>query len=320
MKKLATISILLLLLNVVGACSRADRAIDATNSMPQRMDETNRKMDETNRKIDQTNKQMQETNDVVSQQPVQITFEDMLKPEFGQDLTPVPFDLMPFAKVFGQYAKPDDVIEIVYLWMKKLNELPLTPTMDEILNGKTSTPLEVDAFNHHLLQVYMALESVCGFLPDDKVDAIVQSQIINAGARQNSALQLLMLRVDFIKSVLLDASLMESPLDNIGKIEKAIAYADSIDKIARLPFAADISATAAGFKDPYPAVNLKLDTGVALKVWQSIHDQMTTSMTLSTQVLSGNTAKDQELLQDRKDRAAKAAVLVNDRIKFWTTK
>ena len=64
----ATILLLTLAL-AVSACSRAERAIEATNSMPQKMDETLA--------------EMKRTNEVVRQQPVQISFENLLSEELG---------------------------------------------------------------------------------------------------------------------------------------------------------------------------------------------------------------------------------------------
>jgi hypothetical protein len=221
----------------------------------------------TSDKLDDTLKQMKEMNGVVKDQCQEVAFESMLKPEFGQDLMPIPFDLMPFAKKFGTCSSTDDLTEVVYLWMKKMNEL----VIDTGPSGAAPTADQVNAFNHHKMQIFMALEAVSGLLEQDKVNKIIADQIDGEGRYQETALQLLMLRTRFLRDVMLESSLFSTPLNNPGKISKAIEYADQIDAIARLPYAKGaIKIKITGFMDPYPVIDETFDPGVALDTWTKI--------------------------------------------------
>ncbi|MGZ3723838.1 MAG: hypothetical protein ACXVA9_12935, partial [Bdellovibrionales bacterium] len=76
LKGLALVSMLVLM----SGCG-IQKAIDGTGDMPA--------------KIDKTNEQMNVTNDFVKMQCEQVTFEGLLKAEFGQDLSPIAFDMIP---------------------------------------------------------------------------------------------------------------------------------------------------------------------------------------------------------------------------------
>lgn len=222
--------------------------LSATKSMPGKMDDTLN--------------QMKKTNETVEQEPVAIALEKMQDPQNGLALTPIPFDIMPWAETFGKYASNDQIIKIVYLWVQKLNQRAIEaspPTADQIA-----------AFNHQQLQTLYALESVCGLLSDEKVQQIVADQITGAGRFQKAAMQMLMLRVIFIRDVMVHASLLSDPLDNAGKLEFGVNYANSIEYVARLPFAADISVDIFGFLSPMTGVKESMTPATALGIWTDI--------------------------------------------------
>lgn len=245
-------------------------------------------------KMDQMSAQMKKTNDVVDQQPVQISFEDLLKPELGQDLFPVPFDLMPFAQKFGQYAEPEDVVQVVYLWMKKLNELSQDPT----------NPISDTAFQHHLAQVYSALAAVCGLLPDEKVQTIIDTEIVHEGRYIDSAKDLLLLRVRFIRDVLMNADLFSKPLDDVGKLEQAIKYGNSIDMVAGLPFATDLSLNISKLN-----IQETMDPRLELKMWTDIKTKSDNYLKAAPAPWKANA--------DIAARMTQALGTVNAKIKSW---
>src|SRR5262245_2707516 len=106
----------------------ANKAIKATNSMPKKMDDM---LDE-----------MKNTSCTMKRG---LSFEAMLKEEFGRVLIPVPFDLMPFAREFAQCASDEDLAELSYVWMKKLNEVTL--------DVPNPTDQDKEVFNHKQLHV-----------------------------------------------------------------------------------------------------------------------------------------------------------------------
>ena len=225
------------------------KALDAAKEMPG--------------KIDQMQAQMQAMKCDLTDA---LAFEAMLKPEYGKDLLPVPFDLIPFAKKFAECAVPSDVPEVFFLWMKKLNEV----TIDA--NG---TPEPVNEFNHRKLQTLSALEAVAGFLPHDKLVQIIEEQVDNDGQYRDSVMNLLMLREQFIVNVLINAELLADNLTSVGRLEKAVQLADEVDFIARLPFVSQVQFKITGFVDPFPVLEQKMTGAMAKDVWQSIVDKST---------------------------------------------
>jgi len=287
---------------VLTACGAQD-AIDATRSMPA-------KLDDTNTQVRKSNEQMAEMNEIINQQPVQISFENLLSAELGRDLSPIPFDLMPFAEKFGEYASGEEVVKVVYLWMKKLNEVTL--------DAENPTPEQIQEFNHRKLHVYSALQAVCGLLPQAKVQEVIDAEISGNGRFQTAAMQLLMLRSMFLRDVMLEASLFSEPLDNVGKFEKSIEYADSIDFIARLPFAKELKVKISGFLDPYPVIEESFDVGIALQTWTKILIKADRSLVVAPKDWTGDSKVNQKLFKDRQDRSTAAYKTVRNKIREWS--
>ena len=286
-------------------------AIDATSSMPD-------KMDQTQKQIEATNKKMDETNDIVRQQPVQISFEDMLKPELGVDLLPIPFDILPFAKKFGEYISSDDFIQVVYVWLKKQNESQMP--------NPTPTQEEADAWNHRKTQTFFALQAICGLLPDAKVKEIVKNHIVGGTYLKEAAKQMLLLRVRYYRDWMLKDDLLNgaTPLDSIGNLEQAIVNAEAIEYVARLPFAKELSIDIGGFVNmPPPARQIPhtietFDTGDALSKWMDIAGDANDNLkTDKAQVLTGDVKTDQKILTDVQKRQKTAMATVNKRIIDW---
>lgn len=270
------------------------KAIDATQEMPAKMDRMQSQMDEMKHKLTEA-----------------VTFEALLNPDFGKDLSPVPFDLMPFAKQFAENADPANIPELYYVWIKKLNEA----TIDG--NG---SPEPVDQFNHRKMQTLMALQAVAGFMPRERLLPLLNEQIVHSGRYQTSMLSFLMLRVQFLRDVLLESDLFSTPLDTVGKVEQAIKYADEIEFVARLPYTSLINISITGFAAPLPAFQESLDNGVALQTWRKIRTKAQGAATVGEQDWTGNPGVNQKLAQERKVRLARALNLVDQRIAGWSKK
>jgi hypothetical protein len=272
----------------------ANKAIDATKEMPDKMD----------RMYDQ----MQKTNDMIERQPVVIPFEAMLKEEYGRDLVPIPFDLIPFAREFAKYAGDEELAEVVYIWIKKLNEMTL--------NLPNPTPEQVEAFNHRKLHVYSALQAVCGFIPQSKLAGIIKQQIFGAGRYQESVLQMLMLRVQFLRDVMLEASLFGEGLTNVGKVERAVEYADQIEYVARLPFASEIAVNVTGFLQPIGDVRETMSPTVAPTLWRKLKTKAD-RLVLQQKQITGEPGEDQRLYLERQERLQKSLSFINGRLGAW---
>jgi hypothetical protein len=178
----------------------------------------------------------------------------------------------------------------------------------------------MDAFDHHKLQTLVALEAVCGFLPEDKVDAIIDYEIVHDHRYHDAALQMLMLRVLFIRDTLLGASLFSTPLDGIGKVEMAITYANSIDKIIRLPFVKEISVSVTGFLEPSMSIDETASPNIAAQIWSSLQSKMTDALQIKAENLSTDPKVNLQLLADRQARRDRAVATVNARVDEWSAR
>jgi hypothetical protein len=284
------LGLLLALPLILAGCDAIDAA-RATKSMPEKMDKTIETMNKTECALKQG-----------------ISFEALLKEEFGRVLVPVPFDLLPFAKKFAECSSASDLADVAYLWMKKLNEVTL-----DISNP---TPDQVEEFNHKKLHIYSALQAVSGFVPRDKLENLIRVQIVEDGSYQDSVLELLMLRVQFFRDVRLENGLFTKGLVNVGRVEKAVEYADEIEYLARLSFAKSISIAVTGFIDPYPDVKEVFDPKSALKMWQTIKTKAE-RLKVEMKEYTG-TGEDQALFVARKARMSKALSDIDKRISGWT--
>lgn len=291
MKKLGLVFGLTL---VLGGCGAKD-AIDGTKQMPGKMD---RMLGEMNR-----------TNGKVEQQCAVLTFDGMLKEEYGRELIPIPFDLMAFAREFGKCASDEQVVELVYIWVKRLNEV----TMEL----PAPTEEQTNQFNHRKLHIYSALQAMSGLLEQPKLERIIDREIYGAGRYQDSALTMLMLRAQFLRDVLLEASLFSEGLTNVGKVEKAVEYAEQIEYLARLAFSPEIGVTVTGFIAPMDDVKESFDPAVALKTWRKIKVKAE-RLSLEMKSWTGKPNEDARLYAMRQQRMNKALSIINGKINGWS--
>ena len=276
---------------LLSACG-AQKAIDNTNKIPGKLDRTIDTMKETECTLKRG-----------------LSFEAMLKDEYGRDLIPVPFDLMPFAREFAKCSSEEDLAEVTYMWMKKLNEVTL--------DLPSPTEAQVADFNHRKLHVYSALQAVAGFIPQDKLERIITKQLYGAGRYQDSVMEMLMLRVQFLRDVMLENSLFSKGLTNVGTVEKAVEYAQNIEFIARLPFAKEISVNVTGFMAPMDDAKENFDPATAPVLWAKIKVKAE-RLTVDMQNWTGQPGEDQKLMQNRKSRMNQALTTINQKISEWS--
>ena len=275
------------------------QAIESTNSVPEKLDKTIEKMEETIEKLKETECALKRG----------ISFEALLKDEYGRDLAPVPFDLMPFAREFAKCSSAEDLAEVTYMWMKKLNEVTL--------DLPNPTPVQVEEFNHRKMHVYSALQAVAGFIPQDKLEKIIQAQLYGAGRYQDSVMELLMLRVQFLRDVMLENSLFSKGLNNVGTVEKAVEYAQQIDYIARLPFAGEIAVNVTGFVAPMDDVQETLNPAQAPLLWGKIKSKAE-RLNVEMKTWTGQAGEDQQLWQNRQVRMTSALSTINLKVSEWS--
>lgn len=233
-------------------CDAVD-AIKATKAMPKKMDDMNRKMDQTNQGV--------------HKQTLLIALDNLSRAENWEYVLPVPYDLMPYAKEFAEAATPQELLELTYLWLEKINNGRPTPPIGKDGDGNpfvredgTFSPEAVKKINNEKMVRLIILQAMAGFAPQTTIDQMIQNEVYQAGdgsgRLQSTLYSLLMMRVQFIRDVLLDNSVMAAKMTHVGHFEKAIALLEQIEVVASLPFADEIQLKIKGF--------LKLDGTGAL--------------------------------------------------------
>jgi hypothetical protein len=294
--------------------------------MPKKMDDSNKKMDEMGHKMDQTNRQMEDmvqrmdhTNGGIDKQSKLIPFENMLKSENTENLSPIPTRLMPFGKELALVISADDMVELTYLWLKEIDEVFPAHKMDANGNEVPYTQDEIDKINHDKLARLVGLQIIAGFLPQNVVNDMITKQVYTGGRYEDTVYTILMLRVQFIRDVMLDASLMAAPLNNAGKIAQAVEYNKNIDFVAKLPFAAKISLKTKGFIPADISPVEKFDTGVSLKNWKHILLSAERDFVVSEDAVTGNAEEDHKIYQQKLDSYNQSKATIQSYIDSWST-
>ncbi len=279
------------------------------------------KMDKTNENMEKMIDNMNHTNDGIDQQKQLIPFENMLKPENTANLFPIPTRMMPYGKKLAEAISAQDFVELAYLWLKEIDEVLPAHKVDANGNEIPYTQDEITGINHDKTAVLMALQVVAGFLPQKAVQEMIESQVYNSGRYENTVYTILMLRVQFTRDILLDASLLSKPLDNSGKVAQAVDYNKNIDFIAKLPFAGKIALKTTGFIPTEDSPVEQLDTGVALKNWQRIQRSAERDCNVTArgaEPKTGDAAKDQQLHQVEVNQYNQALSDIHTFIGSWS--
>lgn len=281
------------------------------------------KMDKTNANMEKMIDNMNHTNDGIDQQKQLIPFENMLKPENTANLSPIPTRMMPYGKKLAEAIPAQDFVELAYLWLKEVDEVFPAKKLDANGDEIPYTAEETAQINHDKTAVILALQIVSGFLPQERIQEMIDSQVYGSGRYENTVYTILMLRVQFNRDILLDASLLAKPLDNAGKVAQAVEYNKNIDFIAKLPFAAKIGLKTTGFLPTEDSPVEALDTGIALKNWQRIQRSAERDCDVANRAVepkTGDAARDQQLHQAELNQYNQALSDIRTFINSWPAK
>jgi hypothetical protein len=278
--------------------------------MPDKMDKTNKNMDTMIENTNHTNKQ-------IDKQAKLIPFESMLKAENSENLSPIPTRLMPFGKELALALSADDMLELTYLWLKEVDEVFPAHKLDDKGDEIPYTADEVAKINHDKTARVIGLQIIAGFLPQEVITEMIQNQVYTGGRYEDTVYAILMLRTQFIRDVLLDASLLSGPLNNPGKVATAIEYNKNIDFIAKLPFAAKIILKTKGFIPTEDSPVETLDPAIALKNWQRIQRSAEADCVVKEEAVTGNPAQDQRIAADKRASLAASESLLQSYISSW---
>lgn len=309
MKKLLLLSGLL----ISTGCG-VGKAIDSVNATPGKMDAMNEKMS-------QMQMEMSKTNESIRLQKVAIAKENLEDPRNAKILLPIPVGLMGYAKLFAENATLEEITGQIYLYLKEINDGVILKSVDASGNEKEFSPQEVNEINQMKLHKFSAAQSICGFLPQSVVDQLVKEYIYTEDRYQKTALNILMMRYQFLRDVMLNASLLSETIDDVGSLEKAYEYINNMDWIARLPFIEKIQVKATGFLPPYPAVNETVSAASAKKSLVSLYKTVLLRAKhvekIQQYALTGNNDKDLSLYKEHRERLEAVLQATQANLSYW---
>lgn len=321
MKNILMLSLVLLTLC---GCDAMD-ALKATKSMDGKMDSMNQKMDqmgEMNSKMSKMNDGMQKTVDGIHSQELLIPLENMIKAETIEYLFPVPTSLMPYAKKFSESASSQELVELTYLWLKHINEITPVPDIDKEGNPVDLTLEKTNAFRKQRIGKALALAAIAGFTPQETVEELVKEQIVGGTRHRKTALKFLALRAFFIKDILLEKSLLEELMDEVGKLEDSIKYMNQLEYLISLPFANRIGIRTTGLSEVaaedivFVMDNDKIKSIASL--WSKIKVKADLNLSEAPErIWTGDKAQEEVLHAEEKRRYDAAMTIINAEIEKW---
>ncbi len=212
-------------------------AVDATKSMPDKMDTMTEKMNET--------------NEAVRLQKVVLAKQGMEDPDNAKVIMPIPFGIMPYAEKFAENATEAEVLAQIYLYLKEINDGLYSPKVDETGNEVEFTAEEINQINFEKLHRFAIAQAVSGFLSQEMVASIVTNQIYSDGRFQKTAFEILMMRFQFLRDVLLTNSLLSTTAESAGIITDSVKYLSQMNWVAKRPFIDHVQVRITGFLPPF---------------------------------------------------------------------
>jgi hypothetical protein len=248
--------------------NKMDDMTKATQDMRVSTAAMNEKMNDTIHAIAETNRKMEKVNSAIHKQTLVVALTEMMKSENTQYLFP-PTGMMPAGQTFADEATSDEVVQLVYVTLKDI---------DEVQPQDTLSAKEAQDFDHKKLSKFTSLEVIAGLMSQASIEEAVKIEINGGGRYDNTVHQLLMLRALLVKSILVEEDLFSTKLDDLGKIKEAITRVSELDWIARLPFVNQISVKTRGMLSPDNNVNEKLDPRMTVTMWNRIALALTSEL------------------------------------------
>lgn len=226
MKSVVQMSVVVVsLLSLVGCgiAENAEKTLRQTEEMNKKMDQTNQKMDQTNAKMDVTNAGMEKTNKGVHIQTLKLALDALIDSKNTEVLTP-PTDIIDAAEKFSEEASSLEIIQKFHL------------LYTGVLKG-----FEAEANGDKKIfrrQVRLTAGSaIAAFTSPEKVNEIIQEQILGEGVYFDTAYAFLMCRYNFIRDYRLKPVLSAERTPTLKLLREAKEFYVLIKQIATAGYA-----------------------------------------------------------------------------------
>jgi hypothetical protein len=148
--------------------------------------------------------------------------------------------MMPFGKAFAEEAHEDELLDYIYLKIKEIQEVNPSNGVDANGNDIPLTTEQLNRLRINKMGTLYSLFIISGFIPDQILSNMVQHQILEGGRYYETTLNILMMRVIFLRDLMLDSDLLEKPLINAGMMTEAIKNLTKIEYVLELPFSSQV--------------------------------------------------------------------------------
>ncbi len=196
-------------------CKALD-AIDSANAIPG-------KMDALEAQVGATNGQIKKTNESIHLQTLYYALKDMRDINNWSMLTP-PYFMLASAKALGDEIRIDELAELVKVLKKSMeisideffgvnNECVEYSDSIEVLDNASKYPADqvktaqenykkcAFAYNINKLATLSAVQAIMGLMPESKIEALVQEQIVQGGAEYDQTIFGLAARYTFLRDI-----------------------------------------------------------------------------------------------------------------------
>jgi hypothetical protein len=132
---------------------------------------------------------------------------------------------------------------------------------------------------------------------------MVQDQVVNRGPYQSLMLNILMMRVTFVRDVLLDNDLLEKPMDNARAMSDITNNLMKLEYVLELPFVQSVALKVKdgvhGFVDVDDSMKIASTMNKTRNEWKKAYN-LASSVTQSyeKQSLTGNPQEDEQLYRE----------------------
>lgn len=291
------------------SCKMLD-AVDSVNKTPGKMDSMNEKMGK-----------MEES---IRLQKVAIAKENLENPENAKILIPVPTGIMGYAKLFAENATLDEITGQVYLYLKEVNDGVYPKAIDENGSEKEFTVQEAADINHAKMHKLTAAQAISGMLPQTVVEQLVNEYVHKEDRYQKTVYNILMMRYQFFRDVMLNGSLLSESIEDVGSLERAYDFVSAMDWVAQRPFITKIHVRVYGFLPPYGEFVEEMSVVSAKENLLSMYDVILSRAEYAEKVqvqnFTGNPAADAALYRERTQRLQAVVAAVKDSAAYWSKK
>lgn len=271
-----------------------------------------------------TDSKISVTNEAVHKQALLLAVNELTKVVNMEKISPAPTSLMPAAKVFAEEATPTEVVEFTHAWLKEIEEVAPMKEVDSNGEEKEFSKEKLHEIRVGKMGRLYGLMAIAGFLSDQKLDQIGDQFVVSFNRFQKTALKIHMMRVIFIRDVMIGSSLLSDSLFNSGAMNTAVEYMRQIEHVVQKPYVNMIALKVLDKSMPVPMIEVeeKLDregqSNSTVKLWERIlNSAKVTRQTLVEEEWSYNKDASQRTYKEELDRQDQAIALIEREKAKW---